>query len=203
MYRGQPASVRVCVARAASADGFTLIEMLAVIAVFTILAAMAVPLLKDSTDSLQLGIQARNVERELQDARLRAVKANQPVRVRFNCPVSGQYRIVELIGTPAAPAAADSATNRCDPSVYPYPATDNDIITRPNQDGPVQRLESQTSFTAQQTIEFWPDGTAHAASGTTQPWPLIPGEPGVSVTLSRKSITKQVWVNGLGKITIQ
>lgn len=182
--------------------GFTLVEMMAVMAVFVIIAAMAVPLLKDSADAMQLGIQARAVERTLQEARLKAVKANQPVRVRFNCPASGGYRIVELIGTPKAPATADTATNRCDLATYPYPAPDTDIITRPNNDGPVERLESYTSFSASQTLEFWPDGTVHADSASTLPWPMIAGDPGISITLLRKSKTKQVQVNGFGKTKI-
>jgi Tfp pilus assembly protein FimT len=177
--------------------------MMAVIAVFGIIAAMAVPLLKDSADAMQLGIQARNVERELQEARLRAVKSNQPMRVRFNCPAAGQFRSVELIGTPAVPATADTATNRCDLASYPYPATDTDMITRPNNDGPVQRLDSYTTFTASQTIEFWPDGTVHAASGSIVPWPLITGDPGITLTLTRKGQTKNVRVNAFGKTKIQ
>src|SRR5215217_467055 len=100
--------------RLTNAAGFTLIEMMAVMAIFTILAAAAVPLLKDSADSMQLGIQARYIERELQTARMAAVKGNQPVRLRFNCPAAGKYRIVELIGTPTLPASADNATSRCD-----------------------------------------------------------------------------------------
>lgn len=187
----------------ASDAGFTLIEMMAVITVFSIIAAMAVPLLKDSADAMQLGIQARHVERELQEARLRAVKANHPVRVRFNCPVNGQYRSVELIGTAAVPTAADSATNRCELASYPYPAPDNNLITRPNNDGPLQRLESYTTFTTSQTIEFWPDGTVHVASGTTFPWPPIAGDPGITLTLTRKGQTKNVRVNAFGKTQIQ
>lgn len=184
-----------------SVSGFSLVELLAIMSVFAIIAAMAVPLLKDSADAMQLGIQARNIERTMQEARLKAVKANQPMRVRFNCPLSGQYRIVELIGTPKAPATADTATNRCDQAVYPYPAGDNDMITRPNHDGALERLESYTSFSASQTIEFWPDGTAHAGSGA--PWPMITGDPGITITLSRKGQTKQVLINGFGKTKIQ
>lgn len=203
MLQGLPAPRRSATALISNTLGFTLVEMMAMMAVLTILAAMAVPLLKDGTDSMQLGIEARALERELQDARLKAVKANQPMRVRFNCPASGQYRTVELIGTPKNPDSRDDATDRCDMVKYPYPAQDSDIITRPNHDGPLQRLDSYTTFTTGQTIEFWPDGTAHAVSGTTQPWPMIVGDPGLVIEVARKGQSKYVWVNGLGKTKVQ
>ncbi len=67
-------------------DGFTLMEMLMVTTVFVIIAGMAVPLFSDVTDSIKLGEAGRQVERELQTARLTAVSGNQPLRVRFDCP---------------------------------------------------------------------------------------------------------------------
>src|SRR5215210_5760180 len=98
--------------RSQSSTGFTLIELLVTVALIAIVSAMAVPLLASVGESIKLGQATREVERELQTARLRAVTSNQPIRVRFDCPAAGQYRITELIGTPAVPAAADAATNR-------------------------------------------------------------------------------------------
>ena len=183
--------------------GFSLVDMLATIAVFATMSAAAVPLMQNTYDGLRLGVAARGVERELQEARLKAVASNQPMRVRFNCPATGQYRRVELIGTPGAPATADgdsSAATRCG-STYPYPAADRNPMTRPNNDGPTQRLDSKLTFSAVETIEFWPDGTAHFSS-VTNPWPQI-GSTGVSLTLAKGSTTKSIVVNGLGKIQIQ
>ena len=184
-----------------SERGFTLIEMLMVTTVFTIIAGMAVPLFNDMSDSIKLGEGGRQVERELQTARLTAVSANQPIRVRFNCPAAGQYRMTELVGTPAVPAAADSATDRCLTTTYPFPADDANPLTRPNNDGPVRYLPSDTTFQTAATIEFWPDGSAHMASGTTNPWPVI-ATTGTSIVLLRKGETKTITVNGIGKVTL-
>jgi hypothetical protein len=123
------------------------------------------------------------------------------MRVRFNCPATGQYRTVELIGTPGAPATADAdsaAATRC---AYPYPAPDKSAITRPNFDSPVQRLDPAITFQASTTIEFWPDGSAHTTS-TTNPWPVI-GSSGATIRLAKGSSTKTLAVNGLGRIQIQ
>jgi prepilin-type N-terminal cleavage/methylation domain-containing protein len=181
--------------------GFTLIEMLMVTTVVAIMAGMAVPLFNDMSDSIKLGEGGRQVERVLQTARMTAVSSNQPIRVRFNCPNATEYRMVELIGTPAVPNAADSATNRCTQSLYPFPAADSNPLTRPNNDGPIRYLPSDTTFQTANTIEFWPDGSAHMASGTTNPWPVI-ATTGTSIVLLRKGKTKTITVNGIGKITL-
>jgi len=155
-------------------------------------------------DSMRLGMAERDVERELQFARLKAVSTSRPMRVRFDCPSAGKLRVVELIGTPAVPDAndADTYTNRCNETLFPYSPTgaDQSRLTRPNNDGPIRLLQPQTTFTAKKTLEFWADGSVHAdLNGGANPWPNI-GSAGVTITLSRKGRTKNITVNGLGKI---
>jgi hypothetical protein len=117
--------------------------------------------------------------------------------------VAGAYRIIELVGTPATPAAADTAANRCALGNYPYPAdADRNPLTRPNHDGPVRYLDPKVTFTASTTIEFWPDGTAHTDTGGTNPWPGISGT-GTVITLTKNNLTKNILVNGVGKVQIQ
>jgi prepilin-type N-terminal cleavage/methylation domain-containing protein len=180
--------------------GFSLIDMLVVVTLIGIISAIAIPTLINSINGMRLGQAAREVERELQLAKQRAVAKSRPIRIRFNCPAAGQYRIVEVIGSPSVPTAADGAANRCDPTAYPFPP-DSNPLTRPNHDGPVKRLDEQVSFTAAQTIEFWPDGTAHYDNGTGNPWALIPTA-GIAVTVSRAGKTSRMTVNGLGKILL-
>jgi hypothetical protein len=109
--------------------------------------------------------------------------------------------MVELIGSVSVPAAADAAAERCSDVQYPYPASDNNALTRPNYDGPVRNLHSGATFSAQQTIEFWPDGTAHVSTGTN-PWSVIPSG-GVTIGVTRKGNIKSITVNGVGKVQLQ
>ena len=182
-------------------SGFTLIEILMVTALVGIVSVIGMPLLGQISGTIELGEAARQVERELQSARMTAVSANQPVRVMFNCPAAGQYRMVELIGTPAVPNAADGAVGRCSTSTYPFPAPDNNPITRPNNDGALRTLSSQVDFTTVTTIEFWPDGTAHSNTGAINPWPPIAAS-GTNIILTRGTKTRTILVNGIGKIQL-
>jgi prepilin-type N-terminal cleavage/methylation domain-containing protein len=193
--------VWVAVVKSFRQSGFSLIELLMVTALVGIMSVIGVPLLGQISGSIELGEAARQVERELQSARMAAVAGNQPVRVMFNCPVAGQYRLVELIGTPAVPAAADGVIGRCNTTTYPFPAPDNNPITRPNNDGPLRMLSALVTFTTVTTIEFWPDGTAHTNSGGINPWPPI-ASPGTNIVLTRSGKTRSILVNGIGKIQL-
>jgi prepilin-type N-terminal cleavage/methylation domain-containing protein len=182
-------------------SGFSLIELLTVCALVGIVSVIGMPLLGQIGGAIELGEAARQVERELQSARIAAVSANQPMRLMFNCPAAGQYRLVELIGTPGVPASADGVVGRCSSSTYPFPAPDNNPITRPNNDGPLRNLSANVTFTTVTTIEFWPDGTAHTNTGGTNPWPPIAAA-GTSIVLTRGSKTRSIVVNGSGKIQL-
>jgi prepilin-type N-terminal cleavage/methylation domain-containing protein len=173
--------------------GFSLIDMMIVIALMGIIAGMAVPAWGNLTESMKLASNAREVERELQTARLKAVTANRPIRVRFNCPVAGQYRMVELIGSVTAPHANDVAANRCQEVVYPYPAADREPLTRPNHDGPLRRLAAKVTFGAAAHLEFWPDGSVRKIDGTAMP---------MEITLVKDNAVRKITVNSLGKITL-
>src|SRR6476620_11555755 len=161
---------------ATSTLGFTIIELLVTVALIGIVAGIAVPLMTNAADAIKLGEATLEVERELQHARFTAVSANQPMRLRFDCPAAGNYRMTELIGTPSVPASADAAANRCSLANYPFPAdTDRNPLTRPNKDGPLRYLDPKVTFSATTTIEFWPDGSAHSNNGGVNPWPAITG----------------------------
>jgi hypothetical protein len=55
-----------------------------------------------------------------------------------------------------------------------------------------------------QTVEFWPDGTAHINAGGSNPWPVIPNDQSFTVLdiLHSSTIVTSIGVNGLGKITL-
>jgi len=186
-----------------SPQGFSLVELLMVVAVIGILAGIGMPMFGSAMDATRLSASARDVERELQTARLKAVATKRPMRVRFDCPEAGQFRMVELIGTSTAPASADLSTDRCSDLTWPYPSSSQNALVRPTNDGPVRRLALEASFTQAQTLEFWPDGTVHANLSGMNPWPVIPPSTPVTITVAHKYKTKTITVNGVGKVQIQ
>jgi type II secretory pathway pseudopilin PulG len=197
-------------ARRGSERGFSLIELLIVAGLVVVVSAIGFTLLSTVRERLRLSQGMREVEREIHQARQRAVTNNRAMRIHFNCPAAGQYRVVELIGSVSAPAAADDAADRCSPTAYPFPPADRDPATRPNLDGPVRQLEPRLRFGTVQSIEFWPDGSAHIDTGVT-PWGLLPVTGTAwSVTHTTYGIggtpytrTASLTVNGIGKIQIQ
>ena len=182
--------------------GFTLVDLLAVVALVAIVSAIGLPSMLAARDRIRLGQAAREVEREIQTAKARSVSRSRPMRVRFNCPSVGEYRAVELIGTAAAPVAADAAAERCSSTEYPYPPADLDPNTRPNLDGPIRTLDSSVAFTVSQTIEFRPDGTAYQDPGGGAAFTLIPTT-GINIRVARNGVTRTITVNGLGKVQLQ
>jgi len=176
-------------------------DTIATLAVFATVSAVAVPLVTNTLEGQRLGMESRNVERELQSTRLTAVATNRPIRIRFNCPSTGMYRRVEVIGTVNVPDADDAEARAVARCGYPYPAADTNPLTRPNSDGPTQQLYSSVTFTAVQTLEFWPDGTVHVPAATN-PWPRL-GATDATITVAKGSYTRNIQVNSLGKIRIQ
>lgn len=184
--------------------GFSLVELIVITALIATVIAIAVPSLSALQERMRLGQTARVVERAIQQARQKAVNNNRAMRVRFNCPSPGQYRVVELLGRPSAPVAADDTDARCSESLYPFPAPDSDPATLPNLDGPIQRLDEKAQFGTVMTLEFWPDGSVHAPPGVS-PWPLLPttGSPLTITQTSGSTVrTATITVNGIGRIKL-
>ena len=74
---------------------FTLTEMMIVIAVFAIVAAIAVPSFMSLLPGMRLNGAARQIMGDLMAARMDAVKQNNQMRVFFNSPGTNQYQILD------------------------------------------------------------------------------------------------------------
>jgi Tfp pilus assembly protein FimT len=172
--------------------GFSLTELLLIVAVASTIMAISVPIMNDLSASVKLNEAARLIEREFQDARMQAVKTNRALRVRVNCPAVGYVRTVEVLGT-----AADAAANRCLQTDYPFPADDN-LMTRPNYDGPVRTIPNSATANTM-TFEFRPDGTTFQVVAGVAQWMAA----AQTVTISRQNRSRTVTVNAAGKIQLQ
>lgn len=175
--------------------GFSLTELMLTVAVGTTIMAMAVPVMTDISATMKLNEAARMVERELQDARLRAVQTNRPLRVRTNCPAAGFARTVEVLGT-----AADSAADRClTNGSYPFPSDpDGDLSTGPNYDGPVRVIPNAADVSTA-TYQFQPDGTVFSVVANV-PTRMATEQ---TVTITRAGRSRTVRLNAAGKIQLQ
>jgi prepilin-type N-terminal cleavage/methylation domain-containing protein len=173
--------------------GFSLTELMLVVAVGATLMAIAVPVFTSISDATKLSNAAQAVERELQTARMRAVSSNTSLRVRTNCPQAGYYRIIERLGT-----SADGNLSRCSLSSYPWPAADTDLATEPNYDGPVRQMLNDAAV-SDGWLEFRPDGTAWQVVSGTAAAITTP----VAITVTRNGQSKSITVNELGKVLLQ
>jgi|SRR6187399_3615621 len=176
--------------------GFTLVELMLVLALATTIGALALPRFNEFLQSQRARNAARLVERELQIARLKAVATSRSLRVRFNCPAAGQVRILEVTGV----AATDNATSRCDPATYPSPGPQDTLKSTPSLDSPVVYLPTGTTVTGPATnYEFSPAGNVYTVSATNVVT-MLNGD--VTLTVTRGSYSKTVTMNALGRVRL-
>ena len=156
------------------------------ILVVSAMAATTLPSTATAIRRYQLDSATREVAAQVRSARLRAVTTNEMIRVRFNCPVPGQLRIVQLVGTPAI----DDAEDRCSATVYPYP--DRDVAVEPNHDGPVIVLRGGIGL-AESTpdIDIAPTGRITA---------LVGGLP-LTVVVSDPHEARNITITAAGRVS--
>lgn len=72
-------------------NGFTVLELLVVVAIIGLLVALAIPNLQTWASDQRLRADMVQVEGDLQIARMTAINRNAPIAVRFNTPAANQY----------------------------------------------------------------------------------------------------------------
>jgi len=122
---------------AGNGSGFTLVEMMVVVAVMAVMAAIAIPSFMSLLPGMRLNGAARQVMGDLMDARMEAVKQNNRFRVFFNSPETNQYEILD---------DDDNGNDKDDGET---------IITKNIQDN-----YSDVTFSSTNNPIFYPRGTA-------------------------------------------
>jgi prepilin-type N-terminal cleavage/methylation domain-containing protein len=95
-----------------SERGFTLMEMIAVVALIATLSAIALPVLSESTNRNAVWTASEQIGGQIRQARLKAITRNQNFRVDFDCPQVGQYRVLAVQDD----ALIDDDPDRCNQS---------------------------------------------------------------------------------------
>lgn len=76
-------------------DGFTLIELMIVVGLISVLAAVSVPAIAAGMRRYSLITASQQVVSTIRAARLQAVGRNVTLRVRFNHPANRQYQVLD------------------------------------------------------------------------------------------------------------
>ena len=182
-----------CFARASSMSarpprqqGFTLIDIMFVVSLLGVLMAVTVPGATSASRRYHLAAATRGVGAQVRLARLKAVTANRTIRVRFNCPAAGQFRVVEVVNN----AAIDNAADRCSSTTYPYP--DPNPAAQPDLDGPVMVLRGGITFGGVQDLDIDPTGRVTALTGA------VPATIGVTNSYDTQNVT----VSATGRVQV-
>ncbi len=172
--------------------GFTMIELLLVVAVGGTLSAVTVPAISGAMRRYRMNSATRMITAEIRAARFTAVARSRTMRVRFNCPGPGQFRVVEVVGN----AAIDNAADRCSETAYPYP--DPNPAVAPNADGPVIWMTQGAAFGALQDLEI-------STRGRIQPLIGCPAcavaAPPASIGLTNGYETQTITVSASGMVS--
>jgi prepilin-type N-terminal cleavage/methylation domain-containing protein len=156
--------------------GFTLMEVVVVMGVVGLLAAVALPGMQVAAERNKIFTSADLVAAQLREARLAAITRNARFRVRFDCPAPGAMRMLAVTGN----AAIDNALDRCS--------------TPQDNDGPAVYMAQEVSFGVGDgvppTLEFNGRGQV-TAIGANMPQ---------TISLTYGEISRNVIVTATGRV---
>ena len=164
-----------------------------VVAVAGIVAGVSLPPLTGAMQRYALNGARQTVAAEIRLARFTAVSENRTVRVRFNCPGPGQFRVVEVVGR----QEIDNASDRCSEASYPFP--DQDPGGQPNTDGRVLWLPQGDQFGALDDLEITPRGRVTPLTGCPGCAQTAPPE---KVSLTNGYDTHTISVSASGRVEL-
>lgn len=104
-----------------STRGFTLMELLIVIAMIGVLGAMALPVMFDANNRNSVWTSSEQIGSQIRQARLKAITRNMTFQVRFDCPGARQYRVLVVDATINNADRCDTYLQH-DSGVYMLPA---------------------------------------------------------------------------------
>jgi prepilin-type N-terminal cleavage/methylation domain-containing protein len=135
--------------------GFTLTELVVVVGLMGVAAAVALPGMRVVIDRNKVITTADLVAAQVREARLAAITRNTAFRVRFNCPDAGAIRMLAVTGN----ASIDNSADRCSmnqpndgPAIYMPPGIDFGVDQPPTLEINGRGLISAIGGTMPQTL---------------------------------------------------
>lgn len=102
--------------------GFTLIELMVVMGLAGILAAIAVPVYIESSARNKVWTASETIGSQIRQARLKGISRNRRFQVRFNCPAAGQFRVLAVNDATINGVSRCAQTEQFDSGVFAMPA---------------------------------------------------------------------------------
>ncbi len=152
--------------RLSAEHGFGVMQGLFSLLIVGGVSAMYMPKMTEMLHHYLLMGVAHEVGAQIRGARVLAVTTGTTVRVRFNCPGPGEYRVLEVTNR----RSIDSDRDRCSTRAFPYP--DPSPGKGPDHDGPLMTLKEGVRFSDHQDFDIGPTGEITPVGGGQAPVPI-------------------------------
>ena len=200
-HRASPIRVDSIKRAESRSAGFNILELAIVVAIGSLMVAIAVPTINTTMTSFHLGSAATGLSSAVLSARYLAISSGCPVQMTVNARTYQEFAPATS-GTPPA----------CNTTPYPYPALpfpNNQAITFASSEISVTSASLVSvsgtvlsSLTIPVSLQFNPNGTVTATytPGSTQP---APSNFSIVITPSSGTAKKTLFVSGVGNVKVQ
>ena len=137
----------------------TAVELLIVVPTVGIVSGVSVPSLTGTMHRYALNGAHQSVAADIRLAHFTPLSTSRAMRVQFDRPGPGQFRVVEVVRL----QRIDSAANRWSEATYPFP--DQQPGVQPDADGQVILLPQGKQFGSLQDLEITPRGRVTPLTG--------------------------------------
>lgn len=217
--------------RSKPAHGFSLVELIAVIAIIMVVSAIAIPMGLNYVRNYEMLGAAQNVASQIQLARAQAVRRNsrRGILLNFDYPVvdSGQYQFTTLDENPVT-GGWDGAVYPANPGVFDpnnranygtaptppnnhiSPGNDPNGNPYPSPHGNIVELPNEVNFenATYSSLLFRSDGSVEAVTSQNVPGRAVAADPNgldwlITIRNQENQLVRRIRVSRNGRVAIE